>query len=58
MAAKEFMALVAEMRKSQKNYFKTRNTFYLNKTKALEQKVDKAIEAEKSDQYGKQQDLF
>lgn len=44
MNAKEFFSLVAEMRKAQKEYFKTRNQTVLQQSKALEKQVDAEIE--------------
>ena len=44
MTAKEFFELVVEMRYAQKNYFKTRNQGYLDRSKNLEKQVDKEIE--------------
>lgn len=44
MNAKEFFNLVSEMRQAQKNYFKTRNQSYLDRSKHLEKQVDAEIE--------------
>jgi hypothetical protein len=44
MTAKEFFELVVEMRYAQKNYFKTRNQGYLDRSKNLEKQVDNEIE--------------
>lgn len=43
MDAKEFYAKVAEMRKAQKDYFKSRDSQVLMKAKALERVVDEEI---------------
>lgn len=40
----KFIKLVAEMRKAQKDFFKTRDSTYLKKSKALEKKVDEEIQ--------------
>ena len=44
MNAKEFFSLVKEMRLQQKEYFKTRSSDALKKSKALEKRVDDEIE--------------
>ena len=44
MNAKQFFDLVSEMRSSQKEYFKTRSSQSLQKSKELERKVDAEIE--------------
>lgn len=44
MNAKEFFNLVSEMRQAQRNYFKTRNQGYLDRSKHLEKQVDAEIE--------------
>lgn len=44
MNAKEFFGLVKEMRLQQKEYFKTRSSDVLKKSKALEKRVDDEIE--------------
>ncbi len=38
-----FIEKVAEMREAQRQYFKTRDTTWLNKSKALEREVDKML---------------
>lgn len=43
MTAKEFFYLVAEMRQTQKDYFKTRDKEVLVKSKELEKRVDEEI---------------
>lgn len=43
MDAKEFYAKVAEMRKAQKDYFKTRDVLVLKNAKALEREIDEEI---------------
>lgn len=43
MNAKEFFGLVKEMRLKQKEYFKTRSSDVLKKSKALEKRVDDEI---------------
>ena len=42
--AQEFISLVREMRLSQRHYFVTRSKEELNRAKALERKVDLALE--------------
>lgn len=44
MTAKEFFFLVVDMRQTQKNWFKTKNREYLERSKELEKRVDKEIE--------------
>ena len=44
MNAKEFFDLVSSMRKSQREYFATRSSEALEKSKRLEKEVDKEIE--------------
>lgn len=44
MNAREFFDLVSEMRKAQKDYFKTRRTGSLNLSKQLEKQVDDEIQ--------------
>lgn len=44
MTAKEFFFLVVDMRQAQKNWFKTKNREYLERSKELEKRVDKEIE--------------
>lgn len=41
----EFIALVRSMRQAQRNYFKTRSSEALNRSKDLERKVDAALRA-------------
>lgn len=43
MKAEEFRALVAEMRKAQRRYFRTRKIADLREAKHLELKVDDAL---------------
>lgn len=43
MNAKDFFGLVKEMRLQQKEYFKTRSSDVLKKSKALEKRVDDEI---------------
>lgn len=43
MSNKEFIDLVAKMRKSQKDYFRTRRPDILQESKRLEKSVDNAI---------------
>lgn len=43
MDAKEFYAKVAEMRKAQKDYFRTRDALVLKNAKALEREIDAEI---------------
>lgn len=44
----EFMQLVREMRKAQKEYFKTRDKNVLAKSKQLEKRVDDEIKKEEA----------
>ena len=44
MNAREFFDLVSQMRKAQKEYFKTRNIGVLKQSKAFERQVDSEIE--------------
>lgn len=44
----EFMQLVREMRKAQKDYFKTRDRNVLAKSKQLEKRVDDEIKKEEA----------
>ena len=44
----EFMQLVREMRKAQKEYFKTRDRNVLAKSKQLEKRVDDKIKKEEA----------
>jgi hypothetical protein len=44
MNAKDFFDLVVEMRQAQKNWFKTHNQGYLNRSKHLEKQVDAEID--------------
>lgn len=44
----EFMQLVREMRKAQKEYFKTRDRDVLAKSKQLEKRVDDEIKKEEA----------
>lgn len=44
----EFMQLVREMRKAQKEYFKTRDKDVLAKSKQLEKRVDDEIKKEEA----------
>jgi hypothetical protein len=41
MTAKEILALVADMREAQREFFKTRDPEWLGKSKRLERKVDR-----------------
>ena len=43
MNAKEFFDKVVEMRKAQKDYFKTRDVLVLKNAKALEREIDEEI---------------
>jgi hypothetical protein len=40
----KFLSLVKDLRKTQKDYFRTRSPYLLEKAKSLEKKVDAAIE--------------
>lgn len=44
MNAKQFFDKVAEMRKAQKEYFRTRTPLALNQSKQPEREIDKEIE--------------
>lgn len=44
MKAKQFFDLTAQMRAAQKAYFKTRSRDALNRSKALEKRIDDEIE--------------
>lgn len=48
----EFFELVKEMRDTQKQYFKTRDSNFLNKSKELEKAVDKALDEYEESKYG------
>ena len=50
--AEEFFELVKEMRDTQKQYFKTRDSNFLNKSKELEKAVDKALDEYEESKYG------
>lgn len=50
--AQEFFKLVKEMRDTQKQYFKTRDSNFLNKAKELEKAVDKALDEYEESKYG------
>ena len=50
--AEEFFELVKEMRDTQKQYFKTRDSNLLNKAKELEKSVDKALDEYEESKYG------
>lgn len=43
MDAKQFFDLVSQMREAQKMYFKTRYSDWLQKSKALEKRIDAEI---------------
>lgn len=43
MSPKDFFDLVVDMRQAQKNWFKTHNQGYLDRSKELEKQVDKEI---------------
>lgn len=45
MTQEEFINLVRDMRKAQKEYFKTRDYLVLNRSKILERQVDAAIKS-------------
>ena len=42
-AVRDFIALVAEMRENQKQYFLSRSRRFLNNSRELEARVDKAL---------------
>ena len=52
MKEDEFYKLVEDMRKAQKNYFRTKNANYLEEAKNLERSVDKAIKEHEESKYG------
>ena len=54
MNAKEFFDLVANMREEQKNFFKDRSSYYLNRAKYLERQVDAEIERVRKIESGEQ----
>lgn len=58
MTAKDFFNLVEQMRKNQKDYFKTRSTEYLRKSKELEKQVDNEITRVNKIMSDKQMNLF
>lgn len=58
MNAKQFFDLVAQMRKAQKDYFKTRSAAYLEMSKSLERQVDEEIARVDKVLNDKQQTLF
>lgn len=58
MNAKQFFDLVAQMRKAQKDYFKTRSAAYLEMSKSLERQVDAEIARVDKVLNDKQQTLF
>ena len=43
MTSREFFDKVAEMRRAQRDYFKTRNRYFLIRSRELEQEVDDEI---------------
>lgn len=58
MTAKDFFNLVEQMRQNQKNYFKTRSTESLHKSKELEKQVDDEIARVNKIMSEKQMNLF
>lgn len=58
MNAKDFFNLVEQMRQNQKDYFKTRSTESLRKSKELEKKVDDEIARVNKIMSEKQMNLF
>ena len=52
MTIEEFYSLVADMRATQKEYFRTRDANTLNRSKDLERAVDKAIRDHDEDKMG------
>ena len=44
MTFEEFRTLIAALRHAQKEYFRTRSSTALDKSKALERRVDKALQ--------------
>lgn len=44
MTAKDFFNKVVQLREAQKNYFKTRHSMYLQKSKAIERDIDREID--------------
>jgi len=58
MNAREFFNLVERMRQNQKDYFKTRSTESLRKSKELEKQVDDEIARVNKIMSDKQMELF
>ena len=58
MTAKDFFKLVEKMRQNQKDYFKTRSTESLRKSKELEKQVDDEIARVNKIMSDKQMNLF
>ena len=58
MNAKDFFNLVEQMRLNQKDYFKTRSTESLRKSKELEKQVDDEIARVNKIMSEKQKNLF
>ncbi len=58
MTAKDFFKLVEQMRQNQKDYFKTRSTESLRKSKELEKQVDDEIARVNKIMKEKQMNLF
>lgn len=58
MTAKDFFKLVEQMRQNQKDYFKTRSTESLRKSKELEKQVDDEIARVNKIMSDKQMNLF
>ena len=58
MTAKDFFNLVEQMRQNQKDYFKTRSTESLRKSKELEKQVDDEIARVNRIMSEKQMNLF
>lgn len=58
MNARDFFNLVTEMRQNQKDYFKTRSTESLRKSKELEKQVDDEIARVNKIMSDKQMELF
>lgn len=50
--AKRFVALVDDMRKTQKDYFRTRDVNALNKARELERSVDRMLDEFEEEKYG------
>lgn len=50
--AQDFFDLVKDMRDTQKKYFRTKDSNFLNRAKELEKAVDKALDEYEESKYG------